>query len=89
MQHYHNIFNPLRQGNIQLITTHSNIHGPHYHYKCHNKVDVKIYQKPQNSYLYLTPSSFHQRHIFENTIIAESKRYKLKCTNASDYEDIK
>jgi hypothetical protein len=93
MQHYHNTFNTLRQGKIQLITTHT---GKTVTFmdltitiNANNKVDVKIYQKPQNSYLYLPPSSFHQRHIFENTIIAELKRYKLKCTNASDYEDIK
>ena len=93
MQHYHNTFNTLRQGKIQLIITHT---GKTVTFmdltitiNANNKVDVKIYQKPQNSYLYLPPSSFHQRHIFENTIIAELKRYKLKCTNASDYEDIK
>ena len=52
-------------------------------------MSIKIYQKPQNSYLYLPPSSFHQRHVFNNTIIAELNRYKLKCTYAYDYEEIK
>ena len=46
-----------------------------------NNVEIKIY-------LYLPPSSFHQKHVFHNTIMAELNRYKLKCTNAADYETI-
>ena len=91
MDYFHSKFNALRHDNIKLITTHTG--------KCvtfmdlnisinNNNVEIKIYQKPQNSYLYLPPSSFHQKHVFHNTIMAELNRYKLKCTNAYDYETI-
>ena len=92
MDFFHNQFNTLRHNNIKLITTYTG--------KCvtfmdlnisinNNNVEVKVYQKPQNSYLYLPPSSFHQKHVFHNTIRAELNRYKLKCTHAADYETIK
>jgi len=92
MENFHNIFNTLRQGNIKLITTHTGICVTFMDLNIsinNNNIEVKIYQKPQNSYLYLPPSSFHQKHVFHNTIIAELKRYKLKCTHSVDYEDIK
>ena len=91
MDHFHNNFNTLRQGNIKLITTHTGKYVTFMDLSIsinNNNIEVKIYQKPQNSYLYLPPSSFHQRHVFHNTIIAELKRYKLKCTHIADYEAI-
>jgi len=90
---FHNTFNNLRPGKIQLLPTHTGRSSIFMDLNItlnkENKLEIKIYQKPQNSYLYLPPSSFHQKHVFENTIIAELKRYKLKCTYAYDFEEMK
>ena len=90
---FHSTFNNIRPGKIQLLPTNTGrsaiFMDLHITLNIDNRIDIKIYQKPQNSYLYLPPSSFHQRHVFKNTIIAELNRYKLKCTYAYDYEEIK
>ena len=90
---FHNTFNNIRPGKIQLLPTNTGRSAVfmdlHITLNIDNRLSIKIYQKPQNSYLYLPPSSFHQRHVFNNTIIAELNRYKLKCTYAYDYEEIK
>jgi hypothetical protein len=51
--------------------------------------DTKIYQKPQNKYLYLTPNSFHPKSIFPAFIIAELNRYRLCCNNDVDFFHVK
>ena len=51
--------------------------------------DTKIYQKPQNKYLYLTPNSFHPKSIFPAFIIAELNRYRLCCNNDIDFIQVK
>ena len=90
---FHLTFNNLRPGKIQLLPTNTGrssiFMDLNITLNTDNRIDIKIYQKPQNSYLYLPPSSFHQRHVFGNTIIAELNRYKLKCTYAYDYEELK
>lgn len=87
-------FNELRPNRIELITTHIGTSVTFmdldiFIKRDSNKIFTKIYQKPQNAYLYLPPSSFHQKHIFKNTITAELRRYKLKCTIDEDYCNIK
>ena len=87
-------FNQMRPGRIELITTHI---GKSVTFmdldiiisSATNKIYTRIYQKPKNAYLYLPPSSFHQKHIFTNTITAELRRYKLKCFLNEDYCNIK
>ena len=87
-------FNQMRPGRIELITTHI---GKSVTFmdldiiisSATNKIYTRIYQKPKNAYLYLPPSSFHQKHIFTNTITAELRRYKLKCSLDEDYCNIK
>lgn len=51
--------------------------------------DIKLYQKPQNKYLYLPPNSFHPKAVFKAFISAEINRYRLCCNNDSDFEKIK
>ena len=53
------------------------------------RFDTKIYQKPQNKYLYLTPNSFHPKSIFPAFIIAELNRYRLCCNNDVDFLQVK
>lgn len=53
-----------------------------------NQFDVKIYQKPQNKYLYLPPNSFHPKAVFKSYISAELDRYRTYCNNDEDYKEI-
>lgn len=53
-----------------------------------NRFDVKIYQKPQNKYLYLPPNSFHPKAVFSSFISAEIDRYRTYCNNNDDYVHI-
>ena len=87
-------FNQMRPGRIELITTHIGKSVTFMDLDIiisdeTNKIYTKIFQKPKNAYLYLPPSSFHQKHIFKNTITAELRRYKLKCFLNEDYCNIK
>ena len=87
-------FNQMRPGRIELITTHIGKSVTFMDLDIiisdeRNKIYTKIFQKPKNAYLYLPPSSFHQKHIFKNTITAELRRYKLKCFLNEDYCNIK
>lgn len=54
-----------------------------------NILDVRIYQKAQNRYLYLAPNSFHRRDIYKSTIISELNRYRLCCSNDEEFLNIK
>jgi hypothetical protein len=50
-----------------------------------NNVSTTIYQKPSNKYLYIPPFSSHNKHLLNNIIIQEIKRYRLYCSNDSDF----
>lgn len=49
------------------------------------KFATSLYQKTQNKYLYLPPSSFHSPHVFSAFVIAEVKRYRLHCSREEDF----
>ena len=49
-------------------------------------LDIRIYQKPQNAYQYLHPTSYHQKAVFPAYILAEIKRIRIACTNDNDFE---
>jgi hypothetical protein len=57
--------------------------GPRY--TKHNKLDVKLYQKPQNKYLYLPQFSYHNIPIFEAFINAEINRILFNCSQNCDF----
>lgn len=44
------------------------------------KWSSRLYQKPQNKYLYLPPNSYHAKSIFPAYISAELKRYRILCS---------
>ena len=48
-------------------------------------LDIKLYQKPSNKYLYLPPSSAHKGHILKNFIRNELIRYRLYNTLPEDF----
>lgn len=47
-----------------------------------------IYQKPQNKYLYLPPSSFHSHHVFPAMVQAEIHRYRTHCSRDEDFASV-
>ena len=49
------------------------------------KLDCRVFQKPNNQYLYIPPCSFHASKMFESTIIAELTSYTTLCTNNQDF----
>jgi len=49
------------------------------------KLSTRLFQKAQNKYLYLPPSSFHSRCVFPAFITAEIRRYRILCTDDADY----
>jgi hypothetical protein len=51
-------------------------------------VDVRLYQKEQNRYLYLPPFSFHAPAVFRGFISSEIKRYRLACSNDNEYSNL-
>jgi hypothetical protein len=48
-------------------------------------LDIRLYQKPINSYLYIPPTSFHHPSVFTSFISAEIRRYRLLCSQDSDF----
>ena len=48
-------------------------------------LDIRIYQKPINSYLYIPPTSFHQRSMFSSFISAELRRFRILCSRNADF----
>ena len=54
-----------------------------------NILDIKTFQKPQNKYLYIPPTSYHDSRVFANLIASELKRYCITCSVVSDFTAIK
>ena len=52
-------------------------------------LDIKVFQKEQNKYLYLPRNSFHPKAIFPAFIVSEINRYRFNCTNDKDFEVVK
>lgn len=47
-----------------------------------------VFQKAMNRYLYLSPFSAHQRNVLANLITAERRRYRLYCSDNSQYREM-
>jgi hypothetical protein len=60
------------------------LRGPRY--DTHSLLDVQLYQKPQNMFQYLLPTSFHNDKIFPAWINSELNRIRLNCSIDTDYE---
>lgn len=54
-----------------------------------NTLDVKLFQKPINKYVYLPPTSFHSKNTFKAIILGELRRYRINCSNDDDYKHVK
>ena len=47
-----------------------------------------IFQKPTNCYQYIPFLSAHRPHVFTNFVLQELKRYRLYCSDITDFETI-
>ena len=63
---------------LPLAENHPNLQLQH-------SISIKLYQKPSNKYLYIPPTSSHQKHMIENFIFNELLRYKLFNSSAEDF----
>lgn len=46
---------------------------------------TKLYQKPTNRFMYITPHSSHNPAVFRNLVVTELKRYRLHCSEDADF----
>jgi hypothetical protein len=53
-----------------------------------SRIDVSLYQKPMNRYLYIPPFSYHQRSVFTSFVFAEIRRYRLSCSDDLEFFQI-
>jgi hypothetical protein len=91
------LFNELRPNKIKLIVTNKGnsvdildlkiFKGDRFANE--RLLDTKIFQKPQNKYLYLPISSCHRSNVFKAFIQAELKRYRISCTSDDDFTALK
>lgn len=49
---------------------------------------TKLYQKPTNRFMYITPHSSHNPAVFRNLVVTELQRYRLHCSNDVDFSRI-
>ena len=53
------------------------------------KLSIKVYQKPENRYMYIPFKSAHPRHTIKNYILGELKRYVRINTDELNFLKIK
>ena len=52
-------------------------------------LSMKVYQKPENRYMYIPYKSAHPRHTIKNYVLGELKRYVRINTEELNYQKIK
>lgn len=52
-------------------------------------LDTKLYQKSTNKYLYLSPATYHPKHVLTGFITSEIKRYRILCSQNTDFTTAK
>ena len=58
-------------------------------YFCDGNLSIKVYQKPENKYMYIPYTSAHPRHTIKNYVIGELKRYVRINTEELNFLKIK
>ena len=92
-----NTYNEVRPGIISLTHVISNTSGVFLDTEifkseqfCSTGIfDSRIYQKPQNKFLYLPRFSFHNPAVFKSTVLSELMRYRILCSLDTDYDTVK
>jgi hypothetical protein len=52
-------------------------------------LDICLYQKPMNAYLFIPVFSNHSPHMFRSIIVSELRRFTLCCTDVSELERVR
>jgi hypothetical protein len=52
-------------------------------------LDICLYQKPMNAYLFIPVFSNHSPHMFSSIIVSELRRFTLCCTDLSELERVR
>ena len=52
-------------------------------------LDIQLFQKPINKYVYIPPTSFHSKRTFRGIVLGELRRYRINCSNDADFESAK
>ena len=53
------------------------------------KLDISVFQKEENKYMYIPSKSGHQKHIIRNFILGELRRYVRICTQELSFVRVK
>jgi hypothetical protein len=53
-----------------------------------NRIQHRLFQKPENKYSYIPTISDHNPSVFSNFILQELKRYRLSCTIPTDFDEL-
>lgn len=56
-----------------------------YDFQSTQHLDTKLYQKATNKYLYLSPATYHPKHVLTGYISSELNRYRINCSNHTHY----
>jgi hypothetical protein len=94
---YMSIFNSLREGIIILKLTHIGDSvdildltvSKGERFTQTQTLDINLFQKPFNKYLYLPLTSYHRITTFTSFITSELTRYRISCSNNNNYNTIK
>jgi hypothetical protein len=94
---YMTIFNGLRPGKIILKLTHLGnsvdildlVVSKSERFNTTHILDINLFQKVMNTYLYLPMTSYHRRSTYTSFITAELKRYRINCSSDTHYNNIK
>jgi hypothetical protein len=92
LQTYINLYNEARPSIKLEITGHGddvnildlNIFKGH-RFHSSGLLDIKLFQKDMNRYLYIPPDSFHTQSTIKGFILSEIRRARICCTNDADY----
>ena len=53
------------------------------------QIDISLYQKEMNNYLYIPPTSFHTQESIKSFIVSEIRRYCLNCSDPEEFTNRK
>lgn len=59
-----------------------------YHQPYSTAINIQTFQKNINKYMYITPKSNHERTVLKNFIFNELCRYRLQCSNDTEYRKL-
>jgi hypothetical protein len=94
---FSNMFNTIRRDTISIDFITSDSNGTilditlkkGIRFQNNGYFDISLFQKHCNKYLYIPPFSYHQKSVFKGFITSELKRYRIHCSNDSEFAHCK